>query len=170
MNYKCIKKNSRGFTLIELLLAVGITSIILLSLVFFSQTILETQVKQTTIREVNEQGELIMEKILRTIHDAESVTEPLPGNSSNNLFLSSALGPIEITLDNEMVYFEQNNLVALHNDRIRVTDLQFINRAQVDAWDTIDISLTIEYASPSNRIEYNYQKQWQSTAVIRQYD
>ena len=175
MNYSLQKINTqKGFSLLELLLAVTITSVLLLTLVFFTQDILEVQVKQRSIREVTEQGERIMTNILDLVHNAESVTVPTGGGSGTTLelvYANTSQNPTEITLSGGTIFFEENNngTIPLHNDFVTTSNLLFTDRTQTDAWDTVDVEFTLEYNSTSARNEYEYTKTWYGTAVIRNY-
>jgi len=173
MNIFTYKKKSRGFTLIELLLAIGITSILLLSLVSFTQHILDAQTKQRTIREVAEQGDMIMDKVYRAIYNAEFVGTPTGGSSEPVLKLGYAdpsKSPTAIYMSGGIIIIEEGSSgpIPLHNERIQ-GNIQFTDVTHNDSWSTIDIQLTLGYNSSSNRYQYQYKEQWHGTAVIRNY-
>lgn len=164
-----------GFTLLELLLAVGMTAVFLLTLILFTQNILEVQTKQRTIREVGEQGDLLMDKILTTIQNAESVTTPTGGSSGSTLELVYTVGaqdPTEITLTSGVISIEENNggTVPLHSDSVTATNLTFTDRTQTDAWDTVDVEFTLSYDSTATTNPYQFEKTWYGTAMIRTYE
>jgi len=175
-----IKKNimntfKRGFTLVELVLGIAITSVILGLLVMFLRDTISVQQKQKTIRELDEQGSMIMETIISAVQSADSVTTPTTGSSGNELelaYTASSDDPTVFSLDTGVLSVERGGggEVDLHNTHITVTDFTVDNRTQTDAWDTVSIILELSYNSPSNLYEYNYQKTWNTTAVVRLYE
>ena len=176
MSYQKQKKNNKGFTLVEILLAITLTTGLLLSLVVFAQHVNESQVKQRSIREVNEQGELIMAKIVYAIRSAESITSPATsGSTVSELELSYAnpsIDPIEVSVDTGILMYSEDNdpEIPLHNESISVVDFTVTNVTQTAAWDTVDVSLTLRYESTSQRYIYDYEKTWDTTVVIRNYE
>lgn len=96
------KHHQAGYTLIELLLYMAILGSLLtgISMYFVSST--TARVKNQTIAEVDRQGALVMDTILQTIRNADSVTSPTVGNTASSLTLAvptSSLSPTIFSLD-----------------------------------------------------------------------
>lgn len=176
MKFSLRKNKKNGFTLIEILLAVSITSVLLLTLVFFVRDIVEIEQKQHILRTVHEQGDRIMQHVIQHIHDAESIIEPnATGETGDELLISSLLAdldPVEITLSGGVMYIEKDGggTVAMHNDEVTTSNLRFTNRTHSPGWDTVDIELTLQYNNLSTRDFYAYEKTWHGGSVIRYYE
>lgn len=89
--------NSKGYTLIELLLYIGIISILLGSTTLFFGAIIEARVKNQSISEVEQQGELAMDHIAQAIRNATSITSPAAGASAGSLILAMPTASINPT-------------------------------------------------------------------------
>lgn len=167
--------NQKGFTLIELILGIAITSIILGSLVLFMRDSLSVQQKQETIRELDEQGNMMMETIMSAVHNADSVTTPAIGDTASELelaYTAVADNPTIFSLNAGVLSVSRGaeGDVPLHDDTIVVNSFSIDNRTQVDGWDTVTITLDLSYQSDATSYEYDYQKTWNTTAVVRLYD
>lgn len=176
MSEKSIKMNNeKGFTLIELLLAVGIMSVVLVTLVFFTQSILDAKVKNETIYEVNQQGDLIMERLTRIINDADNIVTPSGGGSGSSLQVSNTVGSetsIVVNVAGGVLSYQVNgaSFIPMHNDSILVSSIQFSDATISGTWDTIDIEFTLTSSSISEKNIYDYERTWRGTSVIRHYE
>lgn len=88
----------KGYTLIELLLYVSIIGSLLTAVSMYFGTSTEARVKNQSIAEVNQQGALAMEHIVRTVRGADSITSPAAGVISNTLTLAVPTGALSPTI------------------------------------------------------------------------
>lgn len=170
-----MKKNhsQSGFTIIELLLYVAISSVILLVISLFLQTLLESRIKNQTIAEVEQQGLQVMQMITQTARNAEAITSPAQGASAATLTLDV------ITVANDPTIFDlasgviritegTGSAVSLTNSRITASSLTFQNLSLTSTPGTIRIQFTLTHVNPEGRNEYSFTKTFTGSATLRQ--
>lgn len=149
----------KGFTLIELIIYIGIVAAVLLVAFNFGWEIIYGNVKSQAWREVQQNNRLAMEKISRSILDADEINNPTPGNSSNSLSLTMqdlSLSPTVFQVINDKLTITQagSGPYELTNDRSKVTNLQFTNVSYVRTPGAIRVQITIEHVNPNNLSQY----------------
>lgn len=92
------KDASAGYTLLELLLYIGIIGALLTSVTMFFGAVVDARVKNQSISEVDQQGELIMSLITQTIRNADSITSPAAGASDDSLTITVPTGVLSPTI------------------------------------------------------------------------
>lgn len=90
--------NQKGFTLIELLLYIAIIGVVLGSAALYFGVVVESRVKNQSIVEVEQQGQLAMEHITQAIRNATAVTSPAAGSSAASLSLTVPTGSLSPTV------------------------------------------------------------------------
>lgn len=170
-----MKKNhsQTGFTLIELLLYVAISSVMLLAISFFLQTLLESRIKNQTIAEVEQQGLQAMQIITQTARNAEAITFPITSTSASSLtldVLSITNDPTVFDLSNNKIRITEgvSSPVELTNSRVTVSGLTFQNLSRAVTPGTIRIQFTITHVNPAGRNEYSFTKTFTGSATLRQ--
>lgn len=164
-----------GYTLIELLLYISIVGVLLGTVSLFFGTSTEARVKNQSIAEVDQQGELAMEYILQTIRNADSITTPATGVTGNSLTLVVPTGSLSPTIfdlsgatPNALRVKEgAATAIPLTNSTVTVTALSVKNLSRASTPGTIQISLTLSRVNNLNRNEYDYSKTFIGTASLR---
>lgn len=167
------QKSGAGFTLIELLLYVAISSVMLLAISFFLQTLLESRIKNQTIAEVEQQGLQVMQIITQTTRNAEAITLPAQGASASSLTLDVITGasdPTVFDLSGGVIRIAEGagSPVALTNSRVTVSSLSFSNLSRASTPGTVRISFTLTHVNPDGRNEYSFTKTFIGSATLRQ--
>jgi len=163
----------KGFTLIELLLYVAISSVILLVISLFLQTLLESRIKNQTIAEVEQQGLRVMQIITQTIRNTEAINSPAQGASATILSLDVITGASDPTifdlLGNTIRITEGvSSAVPLTNSRVTVSGLTFQNLSRSATPGTVRIQFTLTHVNPAGRNEYSFAKTFIGSATLRQ--
>jgi type II secretory pathway pseudopilin PulG len=167
------KQKNRAFTLVELLLYISISSIIILVTSGYLSIFLETQVKNETVREVEQQGAFAMYSITQALSNAESITSPVIGTNQTTLSIqtfSPANNPTVFSVDAGTLQIKEGsaNAVALHNPRIQISNLLFKNLSRTGTAGIIQVSFLVTYLNNSGRYEYSFEKQFISSAALHQ--
>ena len=167
--YNLNKKNT-AFTLIELILYISLFVIIFTALFASLNIFYSNKIKNRTILEVEQQGQLISILISQEIRNAQSIVSPLIGESSGSLVLEhldTLKNPLSFYLsDDKMIADEGGTVLDLSNSRIEVTNLEFENNSVLDGTQSVFFSFDISYKSNSNRNEYKYNKSFSGTANL----
>lgn len=166
-------QTKKGFTLIELLLYVAISSVMLLAISFFLQTLLESRIKNQTIAEVEQQGLQVMQLITQTTRNAEAITSPLLGTSASSLTLDVITvisDPTIFDLSSGAIRITEGagSPVALTNSRVTASNLTFQNLSRAGTPGIIRIQFTLTHINPEGRNEYNFSKTFIGSATLRQ--
>lgn len=166
-------QTNKGFTLIELLLYVAISSVMLLVISFFLQTLLESRIKNQTIAEVEQQGLQVLQIIMQTARNAEAVTLPAQGASASSLILDVLTGasdPTVFDLSGGIIRIAEgtSSSVALTNSRVTASALIFQNLSRAGTPGTIRVQFTLTHINPENRNEYNFSKTFTVSVTLRQ--
>lgn len=167
-----MNKMNRGFTLIELIIYIGIVAVVLLVAFNFGFEIIYGNIKSQAFREVQQNSRLAMEKISRSILDADEINNPTPGNSSSSLSLvmqDLSLSPTVIEVVNEKLRITQgaSGPYELTNDRVKVTSLQFTNVSYTGTPGTIRVQMTIKHVNPNNLNQYEASLTTEDTISLR---
>jgi len=162
----------KGFTLIELLLYVAILGSLLLTVSMFFATTVESRVKNQSISEVDQQGTLAMDYILQTIRNADTITLPAAGGSAASLTLAvptSALSPTVFDLNGTALQVKEGTgaAVALTSSKVQISSLSFKNLTRSGTPGLVQVSFTITRTNLIGRNEYDYQKNFVSSAALR---
>jgi len=165
--------SKKGFTLVELLLYIAISSTILMISVLFLQMLLESKVKNQTMSEVEQQGLLVMQLITQTIRNSENITLPTIGVSSNSLTLDVLdvnNDPTIFGLLSDSITIKEGagEEIPITNSRVIASSLNFHNLSYLDTPGIVNISFTLTYKNPENRQEYNFSKNFYTSAALRQ--
>lgn len=166
-------KTNSGFTLIELLLSVSITGVLLLTITFFLGAVLQVRVKNQTIAEVNEQALAVMQLISQTVRNAESITSPAPGQSTESLSLDqydAAKDPTVFDLSGGVVHVTEGGSAAvpLTNNRVTASGFTVQNLSRPKTPGLVRIEFTLSHINPSLRNEYEYSKTFSTSVTVRQ--
>lgn len=160
-------KSQNGFTLIELLLYVSILAVILLTVSGFLFVILQSQAKNQTIAEVEQQGAFIMQLVTQSTRNATAINSPADGASAATLSINTttaANNPTVFDLASGVLRVKEGSaaVVPLTNSRVTVSNLTFTNLEGA-----IRIQFTLAAVNPGGRNEFNYSQNFYGSAEVR---
>lgn len=170
---KTIKRFSgAGFTLVELLLYVGLAATLLLSISVFLSISLQSQAKNQTIAEVEQEGQRALQLITQTIRNASSTNYPAQGNSSSSLSLimpTPSKNPTVFNLVSSTIFTTEgvSSPISLTSSRLIASNLQFDNFSRINTRGIIRVSFTLTYNNFTGRNEFDYSKTFYGTATLR---
>lgn len=167
-----ISKEQYGFTLIELLLYVAIVPLILGAAIGLFYMSTQSQIKNRTINEVQQQGNAIVDTLNKTIQSASAITSPTSGNSGSSLTLAMDSAPINPTifdLSSGTIRVTEGaaSPVSLNNDKITATNLTFSNRGLPSTSGGVSYSFTLTYINNSGRQVYDYSQTFYGGGSLR---
>lgn len=163
------KQGKKAFTLIELMLYISILAVILGAIGSLFWLSLQARVKNQTISEVEQQGEQVMDVILQTVRNADTIVSPTPGNSQATLTVQKSGVSTVFALDTgKMTIVEGATApVLLSTPKVEISDLTFTNMAEAGTNGIIRVQFTIQYTTTSTRSEYSYSKIFYGSAARR---
>jgi type II secretory pathway pseudopilin PulG len=159
---------SRGFTLIETIIYTALVGIVITGFITFALLILGLSNKNYVIGEVNANARTAINLISQKIKQAEEIVSPAQSVASSTLILqmpNERLLTISVS-DNVLTLDEDGSVVYITSDEVAVTDLSFINLANVGQNDNIKITFNISYNNAGS-MEYNYQQSLQTAVSLR---
>lgn len=167
------KIGSSGFSLVEIIIYVALTSVLLLTVSGFSIVIMNLNNSNKVASEVEYQGIQMMQIITQHIRNANSITTPVQGSSSNNylslVMPSGTPTPAVFSLSDGNLYINEGGAgnTAINNSKVQITNLLFENLSRPATPGVIMISFTLDYLNPGGKAELNYSKNFYATASLR---
>ncbi len=166
-----IPNDQAGFTLIELVVYVAIVGVLLLSIVSFYGLVIDVRVKNQSIAEVNQQGQLAMDGITQTIRNATSITTPALASSGAALTLvvpTGSLSPTVFKLNGTALQITAgvSTPVALTGSKVQISSLTFKNLTRAGTNGIVQVSFVISRTNNTGRATYDYQKTFTTSAEI----
>jgi len=150
----------RGFTLLELTIYAALFSVAAVAFVGILVTITQVQVKSGAQAEVNQQSQFLLQTIQRYV-ETSSLIDMATDSATTTLKLrmsSSAGDPAYIYLSAGTVYLKETEAgapQALTSDKVNVSSLSFIKRANSSGRDSLGVSFTVEYNSASIKDQFS---------------
>jgi prepilin-type N-terminal cleavage/methylation domain-containing protein len=140
----------KGFTLIELLISITIFSVIIVAFVSIFLSVVQVQVRQTSVAEVNQQSQLLLQQLQYYVSQSSLIDMPQDISTTTlKLWLgTNTLDPTYITLQNGTVYLQQTaggTLQPLTSNKVTVSGLSFTRHANPPGHDSVSIAFTINY-------------------------
>ncbi len=160
-----------GYTLVELLLYIAIFGAVALAATSFFTVITTARTKNQSIAEVNDQGAMVMNAMLQTIHDATSITTPAAAGSGASLTLvvpTATLSPTIYNLSGTTLQIKEGAaaVVAITSSDVQITSLTFKNLTRAGTAGIVQVSFTMKHTNPSTLNEYEYQKTFTGSAEV----
>ena len=163
----------KGFTFIELILYVSISAVMLLAILAFLSSLLQSRIKNQTIAEVEQQGLQAMHMITQAVRNASAIGTPAQGASAAVLSVGTiAAGndPTVFDLAGGVIRMKEGagDAVPLTNSRIIGSALAFQNLSRASTPGTVRIQFTLAHRNPEGRNEYNFSRVFIGSATLRQ--
>lgn len=182
MKYKLQKIG--GFTLIEVLVYLAIVSGVLIMASTFAWNVIGGKAKSQSVQEVEANGRLIMERLVKEIRQARDINVSSSFNTNlalnPNLKLSlvmkeASFNPTEFSVLNNTLMINQGPgqspvKYALSSNQVMISDLTFHNLSYPTTnpkTKNIKINLIIEHLNPDNRPEYTATASLETTVELR---
>ena len=157
----------------ELLVYGVVVTVMVGLLVSMSVNILAGRGKMVAMEEISYNARLVMGKITYEIRRSEQITSPLAGASSSSLSLVDADGDtLVFRLDPEeesvlQMVIGGGTPVSLTGESVVVSNLQFSNVSYQNGPGTIRMEMTLEFANPLERPEWDFQRTFYATENLR---
>lgn len=141
---------NKGFTLIELLIFTAIFTIVVVAFIGILITITRVQTRQTSVAEVNQQSEFLLQQIQYYI-ERSSLVELAQDTATSTLKLRmnvSSTDPTYIYASGTIAYLKQTDAgvaQALTSSKVNVTALTFTKRSNAPSRDSVNISFTVAF-------------------------
>lgn len=165
-------EKQKGFTLIEFIIYGTLVTIIIGVIVLTSVNVMGARARITAREEVSHNARFALDKIMYEIRRAESITSPEPGLSASSLGLVDGEGDSRVfNLDSEgkvlQMTIGSGTPVSLTSESVVLSNLQFTNVSYEDTPGTIRIEMTVAFANPLERPEWNFARTFYSTENVR---
>jgi len=148
---KGLLASKRGFTLLEILIYFAIISTILYAIMSFSLQILVVSKKSSNLQEIQTNIDLISNKIVYAIQNANSIDNgnSIFENDIGKLSLNvpnSGKSPTWFYLENSAIYLKEglNSAIKLSSDSIKCAQLKFIKISSPKVPDQVMIDAQCE--------------------------
>jgi type II secretory pathway component PulJ len=156
------RKNS-GFTLIETIIYIGLLAMIMVFLVAFFQQTTFAKAKINERLDNLDNSQYALERMMWYLQNSLEVKEPLAGQSSNQLVISSLVteeNPIRFFIEDKQLKMQIGEQLAenLTNSRLEVEKINFNNLGFINQPAIIQITMTANSA----------QKIWQTQPLTLQ--
>ena len=140
----------KGFTVIELLIFSAIFAVVSIAFVAILLTITRVQLRETSIAEVSQQSQFLLQSIQRYIENSSLIemSADVPTSTLKLRMPSLANDPTYIYLSSSTVYVKETNggaAVPLTSSRVLVSTLNFTRRANASGHDSVAVSFLVEY-------------------------
>ncbi len=158
-----ITQKNKGYSLLELLIYIALFAVISIVLVRSLIVVMRTYASAQANRRLQNNGELIMERITREVRDAESISSGTFGTNPGVLALSGEDGNTTFSVVSDAVQVNDDGTIgALSTNKVSVTSLVF-RRITTPVGEGVKIELTLTTANAVIKSASFY-----STALLRQ--
>jgi len=180
-------KQSAGLSLIEYVIYIGIVALVLVASITFAWVIINDQTKQTAIYEVNEDGNLVLDKVSNYLQRADNIdSTTIYSTNPGTLVLNFDTNPQItfdtyqkiVTLGDETVTTTKLRMqegvaaaVDITSDKVDVTNfvIEDITNTPLGGTTTVQIYLTLSSVNPSSSKAYDSENSWTITSTPRKH-
>ncbi len=167
-----IKQQYQGFTLIESLIYFGMLGILLLTLGTILFQVLFAKAKAEMIQEVGQGGRIALERIADQIRNAQSVSSPTLGQSSQSLTLTMSDGaknPTIIDVAGGQLRIKEGALspVPITSDELTVGQVLFTNASHTSTSAIVKIDATLSASTTSLLRSFTHQESFSTSVTTR---
>jgi Tfp pilus assembly protein PilE len=140
----------KGFTVIELLIFSAIFAVVSIAFVAILLTITRVQLRETSIAEVSQESQFLLQSIQRYIENSSLIEMPadVPTSTLKLRMPSLANDPTYVYLSSSTVYVKETNggaAVPLTSSRVLVSSMSFTKRENAAGHDSVAVSFIVEY-------------------------
>ena len=143
-------KNASGFTIIELLLYTAISAAMIASISIILSTLLEIRVKNQSIVEVEQQGQIIMIDLTRAVRNADTVNGLPAATTGTTLSITENGNTSVYSLENGRLVVSVNGSdnTPLSGSKIEISNLVFSNFGRPGTKGLFRIEYTVSRSNP----------------------
>lgn len=153
MKKRLVLSKIEGFTIIELLLYMGIFSILLLVIFNLFLNALDLKAISESFSSVQEDGRFIVTKFENDITNANSITSPAIGSSSNTMqFVLYGTSYTYRLNNNNVEFIAPDGTYILNGHNSQVKSLSFQNIGNVSGKQTIQLKITLQSLVAHNNV------------------
>ncbi|HEY0980358.1 MAG TPA: prepilin-type N-terminal cleavage/methylation domain-containing protein [Candidatus Paceibacterota bacterium] len=157
-----IKNTNKGYSLLELLVYVALFAMISVLLVHSLVVLMRTYASAQGFRRLQNNGELIIERITREVRDAESISTGTFGTHPGTLTLASGGDTVAFAVSNGAATITENSTTGiLSTSQVAVTNMVF-RRITTPVGEGVKVELTLTATGGVIRTASFY-----STALLR---
>lgn len=159
--------------MIEMLIYITLVAGILITATSFAWSIIDSRTKAHAAQEIQQNGRLIINKIVNETRSALNINAPVIGASGSQLSLESSDGatdPIIFNLTGQDLTIQRGagSAINLNSDRVLVTGLVFENLSLFNNKSRdVNLTLTLEHLNPDNRQSWEYSETFRATIELR---
>jgi len=161
------KKKVSGFTLIEIIIYGALVTMIIGALVLTSVNILGARARITAMEEVSHNARFALERIMSEIRGSQAIETV----SGSQLKITNIDGdPVEFNLTEGVIKMSRGEgatRFSLTGSSVNVSSLQFSDVSYEDTSGAIRIEMTVEFANPLGRPEWDFQRTFYATENLR---
>ena len=163
---------NKGYSLVETLVALAIISMLTLAMASFLSVILASEKQNRAVAEVEAQANYVLYQLSQEIRNANRIVTPDVRNISSNLHVTSSTGvniPFKVELINGVVTSTKGSaaMTTITSKNVKVTNLSFQNLTASSTKGSVRIGLTVSYANPYGRPEFDFASTYYSTVTLR---
>lgn len=137
------QKRVAGYSLIELLIYVALFAMISVLLVHSLVVLMRTYANANGFRRLQNNGELIIERITREVRDAESISSGTFGTHPGTLTLVNDGDPVVFAVSNGVVNITEEGVTnILSTNQVSVTNMVF-RRITTQSGEGVKVELTL---------------------------
>ncbi len=184
--YHPVNRRRQGFTLFEIIVYLGISTVLLFSILQIGQNFIRANIKSQLERSISENGRLAFHQLSLKIRGADDVTTAgstfnvhpgvvtldYPGTGTDVIFNTYLK---TLTLANGTTYTIRKlqmkdgtaNYQDLTNDEVDVTNFVVRNLTQSSEPNNLEIELTVNAINPGNAADYNLTASWETAISLR---
>lgn len=160
----------QGFTFVELLLFAGIISIMAGALVGFALVSNNISVHNEVVSEVEQNGDLVMQRILRTAKEGGRIAYPLSDQAGNELLITSGNPEKEILfyLHGDRIAMVENGVASfLSTGEVTMDSLSFLHYGEPESVEGLSIVFRAANTAIANEVRAGqYTKIFRGTATL----
>ena len=139
-----------GFTLIELIIFAAIFTVAMIAFVGILVSFTRVQARQSAAAEVNQQSQFLLQTIQRYVEESSMIDAPIdvPTTTLKLRMAENATDPTYIYLSGGALYLQETDggqADLLNSNKVVVSDLSFVKRANPPAHDSVSVSFTVTY-------------------------
>lgn len=163
---------NKGFSMVETIVYLAIFAMFAGTLVTFVFNLNSSRLHSQIMLEVNDQGASLMRLLTRSIESASAINSPGTGGSSGVLSINTSdplTTPTVFSEDGETLYITEgaSDPVALTNNKVRLTDLNFTNVSRSATPGIIQIRFTIGNTAAKTLAEEQYSASFYGSSSLK---
>src|SRR3990167_5885159 len=131
-----------GFTLVELLLFTGIIAIMAGTMIGFSLVSSNIAIHNEVVSEVEQNGDLVLQRIIHSIQEGKRIAYPLSDTSADSLLLTSGSAENEIHFylhGDRMALVEDGEVSYLTTSTVKVDSLSFLHMGTPEVGESVSV-------------------------------